>query len=179
MTCVCFDAPTVELLETRALAIHPVLRNLGPDASADDFDLDEAWSRLSAPANAGREIGDALLDQRIAAGLGNVYRSELPFIERIHPRTPVGALDEAVLRRLLESGQRLLRANSAGGRRVTTAPGSGGNHYVYGRADRPCRRCGTPITTARAAEGRRLFWCPRCQPAIAGAEPRRLVLPRA
>ena len=163
---VAFDAPTVELLDSRAVAIHPRLRQLGPDASAAGFDLDEAVRRLRAPANAERPIGDALLDQRVVAGLGNVYRSELPFIERLDPRTPVGLLDEAVLRRLLASGSRLLRANAAGGRRVTTEPGMGGNLYVYGRAGRPCRRCGTPIVSERAAAGRWLYRCPRCQPAF-------------
>jgi endonuclease-8 len=163
----CFDAPTVELLKTRALPLHPLLRRLGPDASTTDFDLDAALTRLRAPANAVRQVGDTLLDQRIVAGLGNVYRSELCFIERTDPRTPVGQLDEATLRRLLAHGHRLLRANGGGGRRITAAPGSGGALYVYGRSGRPCRRCGTPITGGSAAEGRRLFWCPRCQPPAA------------
>jgi endonuclease-8 len=163
-TFVFFDAPTIELLETRALAIHPQLRALGPDASAADFDIEASLRRLRAPENAEREVGDALLDQRVVAGLGNVYRSELAFIERIDPRTPIGALDDDVLRRLLTSGSRLLRANAGGGRRVTTTPGTAGSLYVYGRTGRPCRRCGRPIRSATAGQGRRLYWCPSCQP---------------
>lgn len=160
---VCFDAPTVELLDSRAVAIHPRLRRLGPDATATAFDLDDALRRLRDPANAARQIGDALLDQRILAGLGNVYRSELPFIERVDPRKPIGELDGDVLRRMLEHGHRLLRANAGGGRRVTTDGRTGALLHVYRRTARPCHRCGTAIVSARAAEGRWLYWCPGCQ----------------
>jgi endonuclease-8 len=101
--------------------------------------------------------------------LGNVYRSELCFIERLDPFTPVSAVADDVLRRMLERGSALVKANSAGGERVTTTAGTPGNLYVYGRTGRPCRRCGTRIesATSRAHEGgnpRRTYWCPRCQP---------------
>src|SRR4051812_35163239 len=79
-TAVCFDAPTVELLETRALAAHPVLRALGGDVATADFDIDAALAALRDPTRSRMAIGDALLDQTALAGLGNVYRSELPFI---------------------------------------------------------------------------------------------------
>lgn len=143
--CVCFDAPTVELIETRALAIHPRLSRLGPELLADGFDVGDALARLRAPRLAGTTIGDALLDQRALAGLGNVYRSELCFMERLDPFTPVEAVGDAVLHRLVERGAILLAANSRGGTRVTTGPGAGGPLYVYGRTGRPCRRCGTLV----------------------------------
>jgi endonuclease VIII len=161
---VAFDAPTVELLDTRALDLHPRLRRLGPDASAADFDFEATLASLRAPANAERAIGDALLDQRIVAGLGNVYRSEVCFIERVDPFAPVGSLEDRTLRRLLETGARLLRANRDGGARVTTALGTPGNLYAYGRTRRPCRRCGTLIVSRLAGANRRAYWCPRCQP---------------
>jgi endonuclease VIII len=161
---VAFDAPTVELLDTRALDLHPRLRRLGPDASAADFDFEATLASLRAPANAERAIGDALLDQRIVAGLGNVYRSEVCFIERVDPFAPVGSLEDRTLRRLLETGARLLRANRDGGARVTTALGTPGNLYAYGRTRRPCRRCGTLIVSRLAEANRRAYWCPRCQP---------------
>ncbi|MDP8903779.1 MAG: formamidopyrimidine DNA glycosylase [Chloroflexota bacterium] len=161
---VCFDPTTVELLETRALAVHPVLSRLGPDAAADQFDADAAVLRLRQPSRARMPIGDALLDQTVLAGVGNVYRSELCFIERVNPLAPVGTLDDATLRRLVERASALLRANLAGGRRVTTPAGTAGDLYVYGRTGRPCRRCGTAVTGAMTVGRRRAYWCPRCQP---------------
>jgi endonuclease VIII len=160
---VCFDAPTVELLDTRALAIHPWISRLGPDALADDFDVADAVSRLRA-AGAGVTIGEALLDQRLVAGLGNVYRSELCFLERISPFAPVSTLSDEQLTALLGRGARLLRANRGGGRRVTTGSGTPGALYVYGRTGRPCRRCAMPIASRVAGSPpRRAYWCPRCQ----------------
>ena len=164
---VCFDAPTVELLETRAVAIHPGLRGLGSDVGADDFDIDAALDALRARGDV--PIGDALLDQRAVAGLGNVYRSELCFLERVYPFTPVSAVSDDALRGMLERGHQLLRANSAGGARVTTTAGTAGSTHVYGRAGRPCHRCGTPIrsaasTTSPGAAPRRVYWCTACQP---------------
>jgi endonuclease-8 len=166
---VCFDAPTVELLETRALAIHPVLRALGPDVATDDFDVDAAVARLRAPERSGMALGDALLDQRALAGLGNVYRSELPFLARVNPLTPIAQVSDERLREMVKRGAELTRVNSAGGKRVTTTAGTAGNAYVYGRAGRPCHRCGAPISSsvtrpAAGASPRRVFWCPGCQP---------------
>ena len=158
--CVCFDAPTVELMETRALTLHPVLRSLGPDIGRADFDLEDGLAALRTPDRAQTAIGDALLDQRAVAGLGNVYRSELCFLERINPFTPVAELDDEMLRRLLERGSALVVANSQGGARVTTPAGTPGTLYVYGRTGRPCRRCGTPIRSATTGRHPRRAWRP-------------------
>ena len=160
---VCFDPMTVELMETRAVAIHPALSRLGPDASTADFDVDETLRRLDSPDRAGVAIGDALLDQKILAGVGNVIRSEVCFIERVDPLRPVADVDDETRRRLLERSAAILRANRGGGARVTTAPGTPGDLYVYGRTGRPCRRCGTAIASAISAGGRRVYWCPSCQ----------------
>ncbi|MEA2620124.1 MAG: endonuclease, partial [Chloroflexota bacterium] len=143
---VCFDAPVVELLEERAEGLHPSLGRLGPDLLAAEFDGDEALRRLRDPARAGTAIAEALLDQRALAGIGNVYKSELLWIERVWPFAPVADLDDATLGRLVTSARRLLLANVAGGRgpeRVTTAGdrGAPGPLYVYRRTGRPCRRC--------------------------------------
>src|SRR5687767_7480267 len=116
---VCFDAPTVELIETRALAIHPVLRALGPDVAQDDFDIDAALVRLREPDRAQAAVGDALLDQRALAGLGNVYRSELPFLARVNPLTETAEVSDAALREMVGRGALLVNQNSAGGARVT------------------------------------------------------------
>ncbi|HWH24663.1 MAG TPA: DNA-formamidopyrimidine glycosylase family protein [Candidatus Limnocylindria bacterium] len=165
---VCFDAPTVELIETRALAVHPQLRRLGPDAARDDFDIETALAAAAAPANAERPIGEVLIDQRVVAGLGNVYRSEVCFIERVDPFTPAAEVSAERLRALVATGHRLLLANRAGGRRVTTGGPAVAGLYVYGRAGRPCRRCATPVRRAYSAARRPVYWCPRCQPRKTG-----------
>jgi endonuclease-8 len=113
-------------------------------------------------------VGDALIDQAALAGLGNVYRSELPFIERVNPLTPVAEVSDQSLRNMLERGARLVRANSAGGARVTTPAGLPNSVHVYGRTGRPCPRCGTRIVsraTRRTPDSppRRAYWCPTCQ----------------
>ena len=168
-TAVCFDAPTVELIETRALAVHPVLKSLGSDIATTEFEIDAALAALREPRRATMAVGDALIDQGALAGLGNVYRSELPFIERVNPLTPVAQVSDDQLRRMLERGAALIRANSAGGARVTTSAGSPSDTYVYGRSGRTCPRCGTRLvskaTRARPeSPPRRAYWCPSCQP---------------
>lgn len=165
----CFDAPTVELLETRALAIHPALRSLGSDTATAEFDVDAAVAALRAQGLARMPVGDALLDQSAVAGLGNVYRSELPFLERVSPFTPVAEVADDKLRAMLDRGSALVKVNSRGGGRVTTPAGTPSDLYVYGRTGRPCLRCRTPIKSAVSRRTpdlppRRVYWCPTCQP---------------
>ncbi|MEP6637936.1 MAG: DNA-formamidopyrimidine glycosylase family protein [Chloroflexota bacterium] len=167
---VCFDAPVVELLEQRAEALHPALGRLGPDLLAADFDTAEAIRRLRDPSRAGMTIAEALLDQRALAGIGNVYKSEVLWIERVSPFAGVASLDDGTLARLVATARRLLLENVAPTRRVervTTrrdrrAPGP---LYVYGRTGRPCRRCRTPISSVHQGTDlpRRTFCCPVCQ----------------
>ena len=176
---VCFDAPVVELLEQRAEAIHPSIGRLGPDLLARDFDAAEALRRLRDPARAALQIAEALVDQRALAGIGNVYRSEVLWLERIAPSTLVADLDDETLSRLVATARRLLLANAERGRgpeRVTTGADRRaiGPLYAYGRAGRPCRRCGTAIASTRHGRDlpRTTYWCPTCQPveALASAE---------
>ncbi len=194
---VCFAAPTVELVETRALAIHPVLSRLGPDLLDPGPDLDQVLRRQRAPERAAVPVGDVLLDQLAQAGIGNVYRSEVCFVERVDPFAAVSTLDDDTLRRLAGTARRLLAANTGGPFRTTTGEGWGGESgvsggyggsggsggsgvlpasfvaprprgerlWVYGRAGRPCRRCGALIRSrATGALARRVYWCPACQP---------------
>ena len=167
---VCFDAPVVELFERRSEPVHPSLSALGPDLLAPSFELSEALLRLRRPERAGRPIAEALVDQRALAGIGNVYKCEALFIERVSPFAAVEALDDATLERLLSTARRLLRENaerSSGPERVTTGARrrAVGPLWVYGRTGRPCRRCGSRIEAAR--QGRELprmtWWCPTCQ----------------
>jgi len=171
---VCFDAPVVELFEQRAEPLHGALRRLGPDLLDGAFDAREAVRRLRAPERRDRAIAEALLDQEALAGIGNVYRNEILFLERVSPFVQVAALDDAALERLVATARRLLRANVAdqpakpGIERVTTGGDAtaDGPLWVYRRAGRPCRRCGTPIRSTRQgrAAPRSTYWCPRCQP---------------
>jgi endonuclease-8 len=166
----CFDAPTLELFETRIGAIHPVLARLGPDLLAEPFgpaDAEEARRRLRGSPAAARSIAEGLLDQRALAGIGNVYKSEALHIERVDPFAPVDALDDATLDRLIATGRRLLKANVGAVERTTTngdRAAAGQRLWVYGRTGRPCRRCGTLVEVRRHGElPRATYWCPGCQ----------------
>lgn len=163
---VCFSAPVVELIDTRAVAIHPALARLGPDLLAPSPDLAAAVARLRSERSRDRSIAEALLDQSAVAGIGNVYRSEVLAIRSIHPFVPVREIPEAVLLGLLREASQLLRANVSGGERATVPEARPGTRWVYGRAGRPCRRCGALIRVAHVGElPRSVYWCPVCQPA--------------
>jgi endonuclease-8 len=163
---VCFAAPVVELRRETGDRLPPSraaasIERLGPDLCESEPDFDAVMERLRAldPAT---EIGAALLDQRVAAGIGNVYKSEVCWAERVSPFTPLGELDEAAPRRLFETAHRMLRANLGSGRRVTY----GGGLAVYGRAGRLCPRCRSRVRRrgGKINEDRVTFWCPTCQP---------------
>lgn len=135
---------------------------LGPDPLADDWDLTEAIRRLSADT---RSIHVALLDQRNVAGFGNEYAAELLFLRGILPTTPTPEVDVPAL---LALGVRTIRANrDRSGRTFTGINRPGQAAWVYGRAGRPCRRCGTRILRgelgADPTRERVTFWCPFCQ----------------
>ena len=160
---VCFNAPVAELLDERALERSAPLSTLGPDLLSNDFETEVAVARLRE--RDATPLGEALLDQRAVAGIGNVYKSELAFLAGRDPFAPLSALDDDALLELLADARRLLRANVRGGARSTRP---GGGLWVYGRAGRPCRRCGTLIRVRRQGEqGRLTYWCPRCQAAPA------------
>lgn len=150
----------IELLRTDEE--HRVVGHLGPDPLAEDWDARDAVGRLSAdPA---RPIGEALLDQRNVAGIGNLYKTELLFLRGISPWRRVG--DVADLGALVSLAHRLLHANKLGPGQVTTGV-VGESNWVYGRAGRPCRRCGSTIERAEqpgdTPYDRVTCWCPNCQ----------------
>ncbi len=163
---VCFSAPIVELLDEADLRRHPMLSSRGPDLIDDRTDLADVVERFRARAASDTEIGVALLDQRIASGIGNVYKSEVCHACSVDPFTPAVRLDPDTVRTLYATAVRQLRANLTTARRTTVpevAPGSG-TLAVYGRAGQPCRRCGAEIRTRRQGEqARSTFWCPGCQ----------------
>ncbi|MFJ2115575.1 MULTISPECIES: Fpg/Nei family DNA glycosylase [unclassified Streptomyces] len=148
-TAVGYRLPVLELLRTGDE--ERVVGHLGPDLLGPDWDPVLALRNLlAAPA---RPLGEALLDQRNLAGIGNVFKSETCFAVRATPWLPIGELPEP--ERLVIAAKKLLEANR-------NRPGSGRRLYVYGRAGRPCPRCGTPIRTTDQ-DGRPVYWCPRCQ----------------
>jgi endonuclease VIII len=143
--------------------------HLGPDLLGPDWDLATALTNLRRHPE--RAIGEALLDQRLLAGIGTLYDSESLFLQRIHPWTPVGQLDDSALEHLVERAHRLLQANTS--RAVQSTTGSlrpGETAYVHARSGRPCRRCGSGIRVAmigQAPQDRTMFYCPACQGGLA------------
>jgi endonuclease-8 len=177
-----FNVPIAELLTARDLARHKEVRELGPDLLADvngdpPFDRPDVIRRLRGR---GREaIADALLNQRVVAGIGNVFKSEILFLAGIDPFTPVSALGGAALDRLVDISRAQLAANvmtrsqtlgPAVGRRTTRSLDPREKLWVYGRGGKPCRRCGTAIRSKKTGLHARLtYWCPACQPPEAAA----------
>jgi endonuclease-8 len=146
-------------------AENTLVGHLGPDLLGPDWDPAEAVARLRRdPA---RPIGEALLDQRNLAGIGNLYKSEVLFVEGAHPGTPVAAVRD--LDAVVRTAQRLLYANREHPEQSTTGMlARGRRQWVYERAGEPCLRCRTPIRRELQGEPpfqRSSYWCPRCQPA--------------
>jgi endonuclease-8 len=146
---------------------HTLVGHLGPDLLGPDWDEDEAVRRLST--NPDRTIGEALLDQRNLAGIGNLYKAEVLFLSGVHPWTTVR--DVADLGALVRRARALLDANKTRWRQVTTGNLRKGEElYVFERPRLPCRRCGTPIDVAMQGAppyDRLTYWCARCQPGSA------------
>ena len=153
------DTRTVELLDAPGLRRHPVLRELGPDLCDQAPDLEETVRRLER-LDPSTPIGVVLLDQRPACGIGNVYRSEVLWAERVAPRTTLGEVDAATRRGLYETAHRLLKANIGRYPRRTVP----GGLAVYERGGRACPRCRASIVSERLGErARPVWWCPTCQ----------------
>jgi endonuclease-8 len=138
--------------------------HLGPDLLGPDWDAQTAIDNLAADPT--RPIGLALLDQRNLAGIGNVFRVEMCFLRRVHPAVPVA--DAGDLKEWVSLAKQVLEYNRTRTIRVTNVDRSGERTWVYGRAGRPCRRCGTTIEkTDFGGTGdpdRVIYWCPGCQP---------------
>ncbi|MDQ0598476.1 endonuclease-8 [Streptomyces canus] len=170
-TAVGYRLPVLELLRTtdedRAVG------HLGPDLLGPGWDPDRALANLlQDPA---RPLGEALLDQRNLAGIGNVYKSELCFLLGVTPWLPVGALPEDRAAKLPLLAKKLLEANRDRPVRTTTGR-RGQDLFVYGRARHPCLRCHTTVRKADQGDGSRerpTYWCPACQTGPAPGTARR------
>lgn len=164
---VCFNAKEVEVQRRRGVSHRRLAHRLGPDLLADSVDFDTVIRRARSVSTAQRPICDVLLDQKVAGGIGNVYKSETLFVARCHPTTPLSQLDDEALRSLFEEARRLLGGNTRGGPRVTRrASDEAGRLWVYGRTAQPCLVCDRPIQGQMLGEHQRsTFWCPQCQKA--------------
>lgn len=167
-----FNIPDAEIVKAAAIERHEELRKLGPDLLAEDFDAQEAAARIRARADTA--IADVLLNQRVLAGIGNVYKSEVLFVCRVNPMTRVADLDDAQIASLVGTARRFLRSNVSetlplmttytGFRKTTRRDDPKERLWVYGRARLPCRRCGTPISISKEGKDARLtYWCASCQ----------------
>jgi endonuclease VIII len=168
-----YHGPVMEILTADELATHGALLALGPDLMRHDFDPGEAARRIASAGN--RPIGDAVLDQRLVAGIGNIFKSEGLFLARIDPRRPARTVSRRALGSLWAELIPLMHASADHIGPTTTLPpdllSPTERHWVYRRRGHPCRRCGTPIAMERQGELRRAtYYCPRCQrPAPSGA----------
>ncbi len=163
----CTRAPTLERFRTRERRVHPVLAHLGPDLLGSGFDAEVAAARARTRTDpAWPTVGEVLLDQQVACGIGNVYKSEVLFLQRLDPFTPPEAIPEELWQALYTRAEVLMRRNLTPLPRNTTGLGRGRPAlWVYGRAGRACLRCGTPVSSR--THGRDLprvtYWCARCQ----------------
>src|ERR1700684_169023 len=172
---VAFNVPVARFYTARTLERFAGVAGLGPDLLGRSFAADEAAALLVE--HGGEEVGNVLLNQRVMAGIGNVFKSEICFACGVNPFRKVASLRAPEIECLLATARRFLAANVAdgagdgivtytGGRRTTGSSNPAARLWVYRRAGEGCRRCGTTILTRKQGIGARsTFWCPDCQKA--------------
>ncbi len=178
---VAFTVPVARIYSAQALAREKRIPPPGADVLSEDFDPNTAAARLRACA--GEEVGDVLLHQAVLAGVGNVFKSEVCFVESVNPFCLVSALSDPQVAALIVTSQRLVAANiledvgdkivtyRGQQRRTTHHSDPRESLWVYGRSGEPCRRCGSPICRRlQGPDARVTFWCQICQPMPDGSE---------
>ena len=162
---VCFHPRQVAVESTAASTSRELMQRLGPDLTAANVDTATCVHRARALLSAETPLLDVLLDQRVAAGIGNVYKSEVLFLCGLTPTRLLGDISDAQVTDLYLKASELMRLNLGGGRRITRFVDDGrGGLWVYRRGDRPCFHCGCAIRMARLGRDRRsTYWCPVCQ----------------
>ena len=159
---VCFRPKLITLDRSGRIRRNPYVRSLGPDLLSENFDEDEALARLRGHNHV--PLGEALMNQQLVAGIGNVYKSEVLFMNRLTPIEPVSAFDDATLRECLRSSRHYMRRNLEGLRRKFRGSTHGDRLWVYRRRGTTCLECATPIEMRRQGEAARsTYYCPSCQ----------------
>ena len=173
---VAFDVPVAEFVTAKQLASTDPVAALGPDLLGAAFDRDEAIRRVRTAG--ALPIAQALLNQRLVAGIGNVYKSEVLFLGGVHPDTPASAVEQEALERIMDLARKVLQDNVVPGtpaaiqtyrslRRTDRRSDPSDSLWVYSRAGQPCRRCGTAISSKKMGlDARATYWCATCQPQI-------------
>jgi endonuclease-8 len=150
-------APTIEISHRRKPLHGTAVAALGPDVLAPDFDSRAAAVR--AAEHGDRMIAEVLLDQRVVAGIGNIWKTESLFAAAVDPRTRVAQLDAAALEAIYAAAHRLMTASAQ-----VRAPQNAAPYAAYSRTGAPCVRCGTPIVCYPLGDPPRWTWsCPKCQ----------------
>ena len=148
-----FGGTTLQVMTTPRLRRHPQIAGLGPDILAEKFDEDAVVAAMRADPTLG--LGDALLDQHLIAGIGNIFKSEACFAARVDPWRPVGDLPEEELRAVLAAARGLMLEAVKSGRYP---------FKVYKRRQGACPRCRGRISSRGQGDANRTtYWCPRCQ----------------
>ncbi len=160
---ICFSPKLLELLSADQLRHHAHLRRLGPDLLAAEFDVPAAVARFRARDEL--PLGEAVMNQTIVCGIGNVYKSDLLFLLGLDPFAPVRAFSDDELAALVDRARRLMQRNLSGASRQTRFRGDGQRLWAYGRSGEACYKCGATIRLRRQGDaGRTTCWCPQCQP---------------
>ncbi len=175
---VAFNVPVAEFHTARSLERSSQVPKLGPDILADEFTVAGGVARLAAfgRENPEAEIAVVLLNQRVLAGLGNVYKSEVAFAAGVNPFRAMGTITPREMEAMMEVSQRYMKANVvdgagdgivtySGNRRTTRSVNREERLWVYGRQGQECRRCGAAVMMRKqGVQARSTYWCPECQP---------------
>ncbi|AFL87059.1 formamidopyrimidine-DNA glycosylase [Terriglobus roseus DSM 18391] len=181
---VAFNVPVAEFHTAASLARKSSVPRLGPDILSDSYTTDIGFHALQerAASHPEDEIANVLLNQRVIAGLGNVYKSEVAFAARVHPFRHMSTLSMDEMRQMADVSQRYMKANIldgsgdgiitySGNRRTTHSANREERLWVYGRRGKECRRCGGIIEYRKQGPGARsTYWCPECQPWVGEGE---------
>lgn len=162
---VCFNAKQAEWLEQGGFRLADQQHRLGIDLISEQIEPAALLARARQLLSPATLMVDVLLDQRLAAGIGNVYKSELLFLQRYSPLATLGSVSDETLVGFYQQAAELLKANLGGGPRTTRfAQDRRGHLWVYGRRDLSCLRCDTPIRRSiLGAQPRSTYWCESCQ----------------
>jgi endonuclease-8 len=181
---VAFNVPVAEFHTAASLLRKSSVPMLGPDILSKDYSADVGFNALKqrAASHPEDEIANVLLNQRVIAGLGNVYKSEVCFAARVHPFRQMRTITDAEMRQMADVSQRYMQANVldgsgdgivtySGNRRTTHSANREQRLWVYGRRGLECRRCGGTIEYRKQGPGARsTYWCPDCQPWVGDTE---------